>query len=369
MMHRLLLLMVLAVGAGAAERSEPSLGARFADAFPIGMSVSGRVLRDPAAWALVRHHARVLTSENDMKPHRIMPTAGSATFARADRFMAASASAGLPVIGHTLVWHIQAPPWFFADIPDGSATAAVVLDRLRGYIGTVAGRYRGRIQAWDVVNEALADGPGDRFLRDSPWSRATGEAFLIEAFRAAAAADPGAKLLYNDYEIESEPKRSRVIRLVRLLRAAGCRIDGVGIQGHWTLEHPRIAVIDAAIKAFAAEGLEVHITELDVTVLPRHAEGGNLLAVATATDADDPFRAGLPPEIQGRLAERYRELFACFLANRKTIARVTFWNVHDGDSWLNNWPVQGRTDHPLLFDRNLLPKPAFQAVLDTLAAP
>lgn len=355
---RLLLLCALVCLSGAAE---PSLDRAFAGRFAIGMALGARESADPAVLELAARHISAATPENIMKPGPLQPREGEFAFAAADAFVELCSARGWAVYGHTLTWHIQVPPWMFAG-PDGApASRDLVLARQRAHIAAVVGRYAGRIRAWDVVNEALADGKGSEDLRDSPWSRACGWDFIPNAFRSAAAADPRAQLLYNDYNIESGAKRERALRLVARLRAEGCRVDGIGIQGHWTLDHPPVAEIEAGIRAFAAAGLAVHITELDISVLPRMAAGGDLLA-QDATGAD-PYRAGLPDAVQERLARRYAEIFACFVRNAVAIERVTFWGAHDGASWLNDWPVKGRTDHALLFDRALRAKPAFAAVL------
>jgi endo-1,4-beta-xylanase len=341
--------------------AEPSLHGLFRDRFAIGMALSAADIRDPAAVALAARHIGIATAENALKMAPVQPREGVFAFADGDAFVDLCRERGWRAVGHALVWHQQAPEWIFRG-PDGAAAGRdLLLARMRAHIAVVAGRYAGRIEAWDVVNEALADGDGAEDLRDSPWSRACGPDFIVEAFRAAAAADPGARLFYNDYNIESEPKRSRAVRLVRRLRAAGVRIDGIGIQGHWGLEWPPVAHIDEAVRAFAAEGLEVHISELDIGVIPQRAAGADLDARA-ATGAD-PWRDGLPAAVAEAQARRYGEIFRCLVANADRIGHVTFWNVYDGRSWLNDWPVRGRTDHPLLFDRALAPKPAFWAVV------
>jgi endo-1,4-beta-xylanase len=352
---------IAALGLAMSSEPVPALHAAFADRFAIGMGLSARDAADPAVLDLAARHAVVVTAENEMKPAAFVRDDGRLDTAQADAFVAIAARRNLAVHGHTLLWHSSAPAWFFAAPP--GAGKAPTRERLDAYCRAVVGRYAGRIGSWDVANEVLLDGPGDGLLRDSPWTAAGGLDCLVTAFTAAAAADPAATLIYNDYEIESEPKRGRALRLVAALRAAGCRVDGIGIQGHWTLDHPRIAVIDAAIAAFAAAGLQVHISELDVTVLPRSFTGADVQR--TAINSGDPYRTGLPTKMQQRLAAHYAELFRCFLRHPGVVRRVTFWNVHDGRSWLNDWPTQGRTDHPLLFDRAMQPKPAFFAVVGT----
>ena len=218
-------------------------------------------------------------------------------------------------------------------------------------IRTVVGRFRGRIRGWDVVNEALND---DGTLRRTPWLTILGEDYLAQAFRFAHEADPDAELYYNDYALENAAKRRGALELVRRLRAQGVPVTGVGLQGHNRMDWPTLAQQDSAIVAFAALGVRVMITELDIDVLPRPGE-----SVADL----NPYRAGLPDSVQRALAQRYVDLFTVYLRHAGDISRVTFWGVADGDSWLNNWPVPGRTNYPLLFDRQRRPKPAFDAVI------
>ena len=334
---------------------QPSLAEVYRPFFPIGMGVDRADLDDPAVWALVRRQASAVTVENALKPGLTQPREGRFTFERGDRVVDAARAAGLSVHGHTLVWHRQTPDWFFEDDDGQPASRERVLERLRTHIATVAGHYRGRVWAWDVVNEALADGGGKEDLRDSAWHQALGFDYLVEAFRAAAAADPEALLFYNDYNLETEPKRSRALRLIARLREAGVRVDGIGMQTHINIDRPAISEIEASIVAFAEAGLLVHISELDVSLHPWRT--GEL------QPEDLIYADGLPDAVQERLARRYAELFACFLRHRESLCRVTFWNTHDGRSWLNNEPIRGRVDHPLLFDRQLQPKPAFDHVL------
>jgi endo-1,4-beta-xylanase len=225
------------------------------------------------------------------------------------------------------------------------------------------GRYRGRVKAWDVVNEAISD-EGGEYLRDVPARRAIGDDFIVKAFEFAHAADPGAELYYNDYNIELPEKRAKALRLLRELRAAGVRIDAVGIQGHWMLheDYPAPSVITEAIREFSAAGFRVMITELDVDVLPRTTSGADLVSVE---EGPNPYPDGLPADVQQRLARRYSAIFDAIL-EPGVVEMITFWGTHDGHSWLNNFPVKRRTNHPLLFDRALQPKPAFRHVLDAL---
>jgi endo-1,4-beta-xylanase len=225
------------------------------------------------------------------------------------------------------------------------------------------GHYKGRIKAWDVVNEALSDTEGE-YLRDTPALRAIGNDYIEKAFEFAHAADPDAELYYNDYNIEQPAKLEKVRRLVRSLKAKGLRIDAVGIQGHWLIDWPPAEMIESGIEALTAEGVKVMITEMDVDPLPRTVSGANM---AMTEKGVDPYPVGLPPEVQARLARRYGEIVSAIIRH-PSVMMMGFWGTHDGRSWLNNYPVKGRTNYPLLFDRQYQPKPAFGNVLQALEA-
>jgi endo-1,4-beta-xylanase len=228
----------------------------------------------------------------------------------------------------------------------------------------VVGRYKGKIKGWDVVNEALNE---DGTLRRSKWLEIIGDDYIAKAFQFAHEADPAAELYYNDYALETEPKRDGAVRLLRKLKSDGVPITAVGLQGHDDLQFPTLAQQEATIEAFAALGLKVMITELDVDVLPTAApRGADININIPLTAALDPYRSGLPRAMQKKLAARYADLFAIFLKYKGVITRVTFWGVTDRGTWLNNYPVRGRTNHPLLFDRNGKPKPALRSVIDVM---
>jgi len=333
-----------------------SLKAAFGRSFAIGAAIPGANLSDAEKALLVRHFSTV-TPENCLKPQPVHPEEERYAFGPGDALVEMARANGLTVNGHTLVWHSQCPDWFFLDNGQPAGRERV-LKRMRDHIAAVAGRYAGKMASWDVVNEAIDDGPG--YLRKSKWLTAIGEDFIAEAFLAARQADPKAELIYNDYNIEAGGKREKTLRLIRDLKQRKVPIAGVGIQGHWSLDHLPLQAIEEAILAFHAEGLKVSITELDIDVVTRSAAGADVNAREKGTG--DPFANGLPPEIQKRLADRYAQLFALLSKHRDKIARVTFWGLHDGRSWLNSWPRR-RTNHPLLFDRALQPKPALEAVL------
>lgn len=348
----------------AAPADGPSLREVFADVFLVGAALNEDQFRgrDARSAPLVPAQFNTITPENVMKWEVLHPEPGVYDFGPADAFVAYGEAHGMAVIGHTLVWHAQTPGWVF-EHPDGTPLSRqALLDRMEEHIATVAGRYRGRIHGWDVVNEALNE---DGTLRDSPWRRIIGDDYLVHAFRFAHAADPGAELYYNDYTLVKPEKRAGAIRLVRSLQEAGVPVAGVGLQGHWRLDWPDVADLDAAIRDLAPLG-DVMITELDIGVLEDPFDGADVQRSAEATDRLDPYRDGLPEAVQQALAQRYAEVFRVLVRHRDVLSRVTFWGVTDGDSWRNGWPVAGRTNYPLLFDRAGAPKPAFDAVIRTL---
>jgi endo-1,4-beta-xylanase len=338
----------------------------FADDFLIGAAVGRGVVsgRDARAAELVARQFSALTAENDMKWQSLHPAPDRYDFNAADDYLEFAKKHRMTVIGHTLVWHSQTPDWVFKDEAGKPVTREVLLKRMKDHIQTVVGRYKGRIKGWDVVNEALSDG-GREPLRDSPWRRIIGDDFIEQAFRFAHEADPQAELYYNDYGLENGRKRDNAVALVKGLLKRGVPITGIGTQSHFHLNHPPVAEVERTLKDFAALGVKVMVTELDVDVLPSRGPAGNadISRREQGGNGLNPYPNGLPPEIQEKLAKRYGELFEVYLRHRKSLTRVTFWGVDDGRTWLNGFPIRGRTNHPLLFDRDLKPKPAFDAVL------
>ncbi len=345
-------------------RPLPRLREVYADDFLIGCTLGGNPLTDYSSdeQALASTHFSALTHENPMKPGRIQPRQGEFAFDKPDAAVDFAQMHGMAMIGHTLVWHQQAAEWMF-----DSRDRARALGHLRTHIETVVDRYRSRILGWDVVNEAISDKP-DEFLRDSRWLEIVGEDFVTQAFRMAHEVDEKTELYYNDYNNELPLKREKTLRLIDAIRQSGTRVDAVGIQGHWELRGVPFEHIEQSIEIYAANGLKVMITELDLDVIPRDFSGADLDGPANAGGTAEHAatkhpadRRDCPPEILLQQAEAYRRLFEMFRSHRKNISRVTFWGLHDGRSWLNSWPTR-RTNHPLLFDRELNPKPAFDAI-------
>lgn len=345
-------------------QNTPTLAKAYEADFQIGAALGGAVINglDAISTPLVESQFNAFTGENCMKPDAIQPKEGNFTFGDADKLAAIAEKRGATLVGHTLVWHSQTPAWFFQG-PDGQpVTRDLALKRMRDHINALVGRYKGKVKQWDVVNEAISD-RDDEWLRPSPWLKAIGEDYLEHAFRFAHAADPNALLIYNDYNIENPAKRERTIKLLKSLMDKGVPVHGVGIQGHWGLGGPSLEVIDSAITDYAKLGLKVMITELDISVLPSRYTGADVNIREAREKALDPYTNGLPEEVAQQQAERYRHIFEILRKHRSTVERVTFWGVHDGHSWKNNFPIRGRTDYALLFDRQGKSKPAYNELI------
>jgi endo-1,4-beta-xylanase len=332
--------------------------------FPIGVAINNRTPTQSAEWPLVTTHFNSATPENCLKPDPVQIEEGKFNFADADEFMNFAAAQRLEVVGHCLVWakNDRTPPWFFRD-GDKSASRELLLQRMKTHIDTVVGRYRGRIAMWDVVNEALDD--GSPVLRPSGWSDTCGEEFIAKAFEFAHAADPNALLIYNDYNTELPHKRAKLVQLVKSLRDKNVPIHAIGLQGHYEIDRVPLADIETTLVDMRRLGMKVVVSELDMDVIPRGrwwADGGKHREELSKLN---PYRDGCPPEVLQRQAEQYAQLFSLFRKHSDTIARVTFWNLHDGQSWLNDFPWK-RVNYPLLFDRSAQPKPAFEAVVRAL---
>ena len=363
--------------AAVAATSRPSVaqGARalkdaFAGSFRVGAAVNANQFtgRDAKGAALIKAQFNTITPENVLKWENVHPQPATYDFSQADQYVAFGQANGMFIVGHTLVWHSQTPRWVFQDANGKPLTRDALLARMHDHIATVVGRYKGRVKGWDVVNEALNE---DGTMRRSPWSTIIGDDFIEKAFEYAHEADPSAELYYNDYNLENAAKRNGAAELVKRLKANGIPIAAVGSQTHEKLYNTATAAkLDTTISVLGALGVKVNITELDVDVLPAATQNRTADVGVTAQQgmsaALNPFVTGLPDAVQQELAQRYADLFKVFLKHRGTVDRVTLWGVGDGDSWLNNWPMRGRTNYPLLFDRQDSPKPAFDAVLQTV---
>lgn len=355
---------LLFAGLAASAQAPTTLQQAYKADFYIGAAINASQIigQDAAGDAIITAQFSSISPENALKWESIHPEPGKYDFTLADQYVAFGQKHHMWIVGHNLVWHSQVPAWVFHDDKGNLLTRDALLARMREHIHTVVGRYKGRIQSWDVVNEALNE---DGTLRQSLWYRIIGPDYIAKAFQYAHEADPQAQLTYNDYNLENEAKRNGAVALVKKLKAGGVPIDCVGIQDHDSLTWPTTVQEDAAISAFAQLGVKVAISELDIDVLPSATQQQTAdVSVNIAQNPKlNPWPKGLPASIQQELAKRYADLFSVFLKHRAQISRVTFWGVTDGDSWKNDWPIKGRTDYPLLFDRAGHPKPAFYAVM------
>jgi len=357
-------LLLLTFSLLSAEQAPPALKDALQGSFLIGAALNPAQFteRDARAAALVKAQFDSISPENVLKWASVHPEPDRYDFDLADKYVAFGEKNHMFIVGHTLVWQHQTPKWVFEDAKGNPVDRETLLRRMREHIQTVVGRYKGRVNGWDVVNEALND---DGTLGQTPWLKIIGEDYIAKAFVFAHEADPKAELQYNDYSLENEAKRNGAIELIRKLRAQGVPVTGVGLQGHYRIDWPSVDQVDAAIAAFAKLGVKVMITELDVDVLPPAMQyrGADISANVELQPKLNPYTNGLPDSLQQTLAKRYADLFGVFLKHRGELTRVTFWGVTDASSWLNNWPVPGRTNYPLLFDRDGRPKPAFDAVI------
>jgi endo-1,4-beta-xylanase len=359
--------MTLIVATGSA-MAQATLKDAFKEHFLIGSALNESQFTEhnAAQAALIKAQFNTISPENVMKWALIHPEPERFDFGPADRYVGFGESNAMFIIGHTLIWHEQTPSWVFEDGQGGPADRDTLLARMSNHIHSVVGRYKGRIQGWDVVNEALNE---DGSLRQTPWLKIIGEEYLVKAFEFAHAADPAAELYYNDYSLENAPKRNGAIQLVKKLQAGGAHITGLGTQTHAKMDWPTPQDVDETLTAFGKLGIKLMITELDIDVLPSRRDNrtANVSLRMGANPASNPYTNGLPAEVEHALARRYAELFAVYIKHSKTVSRVTLWGVTDGDSWLNDWPIRGRTSYPLLFDRNANPKEAFKAVINAAA--
>ncbi|HRU13549.1 MAG TPA: endo-1,4-beta-xylanase [Dysgonamonadaceae bacterium] len=345
-------------------KSEKALQEALKGKFLIGVAMNADQItgKDTAGVRLIKEHFNSITPENCMKSEVLQPEEGKFDFALADQYVDFGQKNNMFIVGHTLIWHSQAPKWFFVDKNGKDVSREVLIERMKNHITTVVGRYKGRVHGWDVVNEAIED---DGSFRKSKFYQIIGEDFIRLAFEFAHEADPEAELYYNDYSMSKEGKRDAVVKMVRNLQSQGVKIDGIGMQGHMTMDFPTLEEEEKSIVAFSETGVKVMITELDLTVLP---SPGTKVSADVALSYEyqkqlNPYPNGLPDSVAQAAHDRYAEFFRLFLKHADKIDRVTMWGLTDEDSWRNNWPVPGRTDYPLLFDRNYQPKPIVETII------
>lgn len=337
----------------------------FKDKFLIGTALNGAQINgsDEASLEILKSHFNSIVAENVMKSGPMQPRKGEFNFTDSDKFVELGKAHNLHIVGHTLIWHSQAPRWFFTDDEGNDVSKEELTKRMETHIKTIVGRYKGQIKGWDVVNEAILD---DGSWRDSKFYQILGEDFMKLAFQFAHEADPEAELYYNDYSMALPGKRGGVVKMVENLQKQGVKIDGIGMQGHIGLDHPEIEEFEKSILAYSNLGVTVMITELDMSVLPspRRDVGADVATSFEYQQTINPYTEGLPADVQKEFDDRYLEFFKLFIKHQDKISRVTLWGIADHHSWKNNWPVRGRTDYPLLFDRNFQPKPVVDKIME-----
>lgn len=337
--------------------SLPSLAERYQAYFPLGVAVEPSLLAEQGA-VITKHFSR-LVAENSMKWGELCRLENCCDFTKADQIADFARQHHLKMTGHTFVWHQMNPVWLFKD-GDKPVTKEKLAQRLRRHIFQLVERYADVVDNWDVVNEAISDKPG-KMYRDakehSKWFEIFGtEAYVEMAFQYAAEAAAkfglNTKLYYNDYNIENQEKRDKVLLLLRSMRNKGLRVDGVGIQGHINLDWPTAEALRQCIQQFAQEGLLVKISELDISVYTEDDTEKKIYQKEMAIDA----------ALEARLAARYVEVFNVLREQAKSLTSVTFWGLSDDHSWLNRWPTS-RKNYPLLIDRKHQPKQALRELL------
>jgi len=344
--------------------NRPGLKDIYKDIFAIGIALDADQIaeRDPKVTVLIEKHFNSISPENALKWDAVHPEPDRFDFEQADRFVAFGEDRGMHIVGHTLVWYRQTPQWVFLDEKGNPLGREALLQRMKDHIVTVMGRYKGRVHGWDVVNEAIVPDGG---FGKSKWLEIIGEDYVLKAFEYARQADPDAELYYNDYNMWQPLQYEGVVRLLKNLRSNGVRIDGVGTQVHWGLDYPHQDQIETFINALAELEVKLMVTEMDVTVLPYDEKYVDMDLSSLAPDLQkkmNPYADGLPEQVSLKQADTYADFFSMFLKHRDKFKRVTFWGLHDGQSWRSNWPIIGRTDYPMLFDREYRPKPALDAI-------
>lgn len=341
----------------AAAFSQTSLKDAYKGKFYIGTALNTPQItgEDTASVRVIKENFSAIVAENCMKSGPMQPKEGVFEFSLADQFVDFGLKNDLFVTGHCLVWHSQTPRWFFSDSLGNEVSREVLIQRMKTHIYTVVGRYKGKVKGWDVVNEAIED---DGSFRKSRYFKILGEDFIKYAFQFAHEADPDAELYYNDYSMALPGKRAGVVAMVKKLQQQGVKIDGIGMQCHVGLDYPALEEFEASMKAFGSLGVKVLITEMDISVLPSPDSnvGADIATNFEYKEKLNPYTNGLPDSARVALENRYIDFFKLFLKYDDYVTRVTVWGVNDANSWKNGFPVRGRTDYPLLFDRNNQPK-------------
>ncbi len=328
----------------------------YKDYFTIGVALSQRNVSSPEQMAIVKKNFNSVTAENCMKPGEIHPAEGVWKWAAADSLADWCRRNGVKMRGHCLCWHSQFSNWMFTNKKGKPVKKEVFYKRLREHIHAVVNRYKDVVYAWDVLNEAIADGDGKKmpWMKEapSPYRKTKmydlcGEEFIAKVFEYAREADPDAALFYNDYNAAYPAKRDRIYDMVKKMKAAGVPIDGIGMQGHYNIYGPSMEDFEAAIEKYATVVDNIHITELD---LRTNTEQGGQLVFSRGKGGE------VAPYIRTLHDAQYARLFRVMRKHKDVIKNVTFWNLSDADSWI------GADNYPLPFDRSYKPKNVYYTI-------
>jgi endo-1,4-beta-xylanase len=330
--------------------------------FLIGVAVNMQQVNGvkPVETDLIAKEFSAIVPENCMKPQPIHPEENRYNWADADKFVAFGEKNKQAVTGHCLLWHSQIGRWMFVDENGKDASPEVLKERMHQHILAVVGRYKGRIKGWDVVNEAFED---NGTYRNSKFFQILGKDFIKYAFQFAHEADPNVELYYNDFNVETPAKCDAIVEMVKELKAEGCRIDAVGSQAHMHLNTPTLEATETSFNKLKAAGVHILITEWDISMLPSPYEGANISAHFGYSKEMDPYRDAVPDSVQQKWNKRVLDMFGLFLKYNDVVDRVTLWGLSDAGSWLNNFPIRGRKDFPLLFDRQYQRKPVVDEMI------
>ena len=344
---------------------QSSLKQIFVDDFMIGVAINKSQIKESNSKEkdLIKMEFSTITAENIMKWEEIHPKPNKYKFNLTDKLIELAQRNKQNIIGHALVWHNQIPNWVTRNKNGNLNTKEILFKNIEDHISNIGERYRGKVYGWDVINEAFNE---DGTFRDSDFFKISGEEYIYKSFEIASKNDPEAELYYNDYSLYKEKKIDAVINLANRIKSKGLRIDGIGLQAHWGLDYPTIEEVERSILKISNAGLKVHFSELDIDVLPNlwEIEGADLSDNFKSNKELNPYIKNLPDSISNLLSKRYEEIFKLFYKHRDKIERVTFWGLSDKYSWKNDWPAKGRTNYPLLFDRNLSPKKAYRSVVN-----
>lgn len=355
-MKKTLIIAAAAAMAACTAPEEKVLKDAFDEHFYIGVALNEAQITgiDTKGVETVLKHFNSIVAENCMKSEVVNPAEGVYDFALADKFVEFGEANDMFIIGHCLVWHSQLAKWFPYDDEGNFVTPEVLKARMKEAITTVVTRYKGRVHGWDVVNEAILE---DGSYRNSPFYQILGEEYIPLAFEYAHAADPDAELYINDYGMSSPGRRATYVKIVNDLKARGLRIDGIGMQSHVGMDYPDMQEYEESLLAFAGTGCNVMITEWEMSALPTINFGADISDTVAFKKAYNPYPDELPEDVAAEWNSRMKALMDLYVKHSDKISRVTAWGVSDGDSWKNDWPMKGRKEYPLLFDRNHQPKP------------